>query len=196
MDAVKSFSTEVTFSVIIIGVCAVAALALAVIASVFKGRNNAVIRFANFEINIFPFINKALYFFATLLAVLLAVINLIDGAIAEGIALLVGGPIVVRVAFELLNVVFGIHGRLADINRNIQNISIEAPAPQIVSAPAADPAPAPAPRPAPTPAPKPAPQQKPKPEPKPAGPVFSFCPNCGKGIKPGAPFCNNCGSKL
>lgn len=210
--------------------------------SVGRPALNWFFRFLNFDMFIFSTIAKFCYMFITILMMLLSLVVIFTGQVVGGLVAFIASPVLVRIIYELVYIVFGMRDQLASINLTLLEMKKSgsamggvpaapapaapvapapvapvpaapvAPAPVVPTAPAAPEAPvrpAPAPvRPAPAPAPQrpapvapqrpaaPAPQQRPAPQPAPQQAARRFCPKCGREVKPGAPFCSNCGTKM
>lgn len=140
---------------------------------------HGLFRFVNFDMYIFSTIQKVLYLFSTIFIIISSfVIMFQDGGFFAGLATLIIGPIVVRLVNELLYIIFAIRDNLVSIKDSLLDIK------QVGNGfgtsqtyRSASPRPA-------------------NPEPRPAPAASRFCPNCGKEVKNGAPFCTNCGNKM
>lgn len=145
---------------------------------------HGLFRFVNFDMYIFSSVQKFLYLFLTVFVIITSfVIMFQDDGFTSGLMTLIIGPIVVRLVYELLYIVFAIRDHLASVNRTLLDIKQGGAGSeplQTYRSAYADPA-----RPA-NPAPRPAPQPA----------VRRFCPKCGKEVKNGVPFCSNCGTRM
>lgn len=144
---------------------------------------HGLFRFVNFDMYVFSTVQKFLYLFITIFVIIASfVVMFQDGGFTAGLVMLITGPIVVRLVYELLYIIFAIRDHLASINRTLLDIKQGGVGSE--NAPTRTSAYADTTRPV-NPAPRPAPR-----------PASRFCPNCGKEVKNGAPFCTNCGNKM
>ena len=155
-------------------------------ASAKKPLLNWLFRFVNFDTYILASIVKFFYIFITVFCVLGGIVMLfVDGMAATGFAMMIAGPIMTRLMFEMLYVFFSLHGLLGDANRTLVDIKrILKPESERAARrarPAEDPGYA-------------APRQA---APRQAAPAETrTCPFCGKEVRSTAPFCTNCGSRF
>ena len=147
-------------------------------------------RFFNFDKYIISGVTKFLYFFMTIFAICLSFVLMVESDFGTGLGVLLLGPLAIRLVYELTYIILAIRDKLDSIDRTAKDIrnGCEDSAPARPAAPARHAAPVtPAAAPAAAPAPRPAaPQAAPR----------RFCPKCGAEVKPGAPFCTNCGAKM
>lgn len=145
---------------------------------------HGLFRFFNFDMYVFSTIQKYLYLFITVFVIITSfVVMFQDDGFVSGLVMLIVGPIVVRLVYELLYILFAIRDHMASANRTLLDIKqggVGCEPLQTYRPVYADPA-----RPV-NPAPRPAPQPA----------ASRFCPKCGKEIKNGAPFCSNCGTRM
>ncbi len=146
-----------------------------------KSRNrpglHGLFRFFNFDMYVFSTIMKFLYMFATVYTIIMSFVAMFqDDGFLSGLLMLVIGPAVVRLVYELIYILFAIRDHLASANRTLLDIK--------QSTAGYEPA-----RPARSAYAEP---QRYAPQPE----ARRFCPKCGREVKSGAPFCSNCGTRM
>ena len=138
----------------------------------------------NFDALLIDKILKFLYIFSTVFVICVGFLGIIQGfrvidytgdVLLYGFLVLVLGPFVVRLFYELLMMMVILVKHVAEINRKVKNENPGAPAEDLSTAPAEPYAPA-------------APVTRAAPR-----PVAPVCPACGSKMKPGAKFCGVCG---
>lgn len=144
---------------------------------------HGLFRFVNFDMYIFSTVQKFLYLFLTILVIIASFVIMFRDEFLAGLMTLIIGPIVVRLAYELIYIVFAMRDHLASINRTLLDIKQDGAGFENAQTHRPDYAGTARPvNPAPRPAPQPAARR--------------FCPSCGKEVKNGAPFCSNCGTRM
>lgn len=143
---------------------------------------HGLFRFVNFDMYIFSAVQKYLYLFLTVFVIIGSFVMMFqDDGLLAGIVSLFVGPIVVRLAYELIYIIFAIRDQLASVNRTLLDIKQDGMGTGSAS---------------PYKAAYAAPERPANPTPRPAPAASRFCPKCGKEVQNGAPFCNNCGSRM
>jgi len=183
--------------------------------STWKPSINWLFRLVNFDLYLSSGISKFFYIWLTLIAIIGGIAVMFigeEGSFWVGLAVMVAGPLVIRLVFEMTYIMFSIREQLVAANRTLTDIKFGNKSAGAPSAPVYPAAPAPvrpvAPAPAAAPVRPVAPAAAPRPAapmgaaPQPARPVAPapaarrFCPKCGAEVKNGAPFCTNCGTKM
>ena len=136
----------------------------------------------NFDALLIDKILKFLYIFSTVFVICVGFLGIIQGfrvidytgdVLLYGFLVLVLGPFVVRLFYELLMMMVILVKHVAEINRKVKDENPGRPSAE----PFAPEAPAPAARPAPRPA-------------------ELICPSCGAKMRPGSKFCGVCGYRV
>ena len=165
-------------AIIILVISLVGALALSIYflsrkrlaASVGSPVKNWFFRFFNFDMYLSSAIMKFLYIFLTILVICLSFVVMFDAEFEVGLGMLIAGPVVLRLVYEFLLLIFSIRDKLDAIDSKLTGASekpVRRPEPRH-AAPAA----------------------------APQAPARRFCNKCGAEVKNGAPFCTNCGAKM
>ena len=138
---------------------------------------HGLFRFFNFDMYVFSTIMKFLYMFATVYTIIMSFVAMFqDDGFLTGLLMLVIGPAVVRLIYELIYILFAIRDHLASAHRTLLDIKHSTAGYESA-------------RPARSAYAEP-PRYAPQPEPR------RFCPKCGREVKSGAPFCSNCGTRM
>ena len=120
------------------------------------------------------------------------------GGFAAGMGVMILGPIITRITFELSMLVILIVSKLTDIDRKMDRIpgstSKSDPVKKTGLPPVDDRPPAPEPVPIPVPSPVPAPEPTPAPVVPPVD-IRKYCPKCGTPVTDGV-FCPKCGTRV
>jgi hypothetical protein len=83
----------------------------------YTGWMKRVSTHVNFERYIIPLILKFLYTFTVLLAVFNGIITIFTSSIWSGLLMIVVAPILIRMAYELIMMLFSIHNGIMETNR-------------------------------------------------------------------------------
>lgn len=136
----------------------------------------------NFDALLIDKILKFLYIFSTFAVIFLGFLGVIEGfevlnytgeVLLIGLLVLILGPFVVRLVYEMMMMFVIMVKHVAEINRKVKDENPGSPSAE----PFAPEAPAPAARPAPRPA-------------------ELICPSCGAKMRPGSKFCGVCGYRV
>ncbi len=83
----------------------------------YTGWMKRVSAHVNFDRFIIPLMIKFLYVFSVLYAVLNGIVTLFSGSFWGGLLMIVLGPVGIRIAYELVMMLFSIHDGIAETNR-------------------------------------------------------------------------------